>query len=132
MKPRIHFITLPVKNLHKSLRFYKDGLGLPTQGIQEGFEDHVLFELENATDLVLCDRDAFLESTGNPNKGSIRSGGFIISHQAENKAKVDQIVSTALAAGATQVGSVKDEPWGYSANFADPDGHQWEIIFLYE
>jgi len=36
MKPSISFITIAVANLKKSLEFYQDGLGLPTQGIQKG------------------------------------------------------------------------------------------------
>jgi hypothetical protein len=33
MKPRITVITIGVDNLEKSVAFYRDGLGLPTQGI---------------------------------------------------------------------------------------------------
>ncbi len=33
MNPRIRVITLGVGDLEKSLAFYRDGLGLPTQGI---------------------------------------------------------------------------------------------------
>lgn len=33
MKPRIKVITLGVSDLERSLAFYRDGLGLPTQGI---------------------------------------------------------------------------------------------------
>jgi predicted lactoylglutathione lyase len=33
--------------------------------------------------------------------------------------------STQASASRTQ-----DEPWSYSANFADPDSHQWEISWL--
>ena len=33
MKPRITIITLGVDDLDKSLTFYRDGLGLSTQGI---------------------------------------------------------------------------------------------------
>jgi len=33
MKPRISLITLGVDDLEASLRFYRDGLGLETQGI---------------------------------------------------------------------------------------------------
>ncbi len=33
MKPRITVITVGVDNLEKSLAFYRDGLGLATQGI---------------------------------------------------------------------------------------------------
>ena len=33
MKPKITMITIGVDDLERSLRFYRDGLGLPTQGI---------------------------------------------------------------------------------------------------
>lgn len=33
MRPRISVITLGVDDLERSLAFYRDGLGLPTQGI---------------------------------------------------------------------------------------------------
>lgn len=33
MQPRISIITLGVNNLEKSLAFYRDGLGLQTNGI---------------------------------------------------------------------------------------------------
>jgi uncharacterized protein len=33
MKPRITLLTLGVDDLEKSLAFYRDGLGLPTEGI---------------------------------------------------------------------------------------------------
>ena len=40
MKPRIGLITLSVDNLEESLRFYRDGLGLPTEGITGTEFDH--------------------------------------------------------------------------------------------
>ncbi len=33
MKPRITLITLGVADLERSVVFYRDGLGLPTEGI---------------------------------------------------------------------------------------------------
>ncbi len=33
MEPRIKVITLGVDDLEKSRAFYRDGLGLPTQGV---------------------------------------------------------------------------------------------------
>lgn len=33
MQPRLHLITLAVENRERSLRFYRDGLGLPTYGV---------------------------------------------------------------------------------------------------
>lgn len=40
MKPRISLITLGVGDLERSVRFYRDGLGLATEGIVgKQFED---------------------------------------------------------------------------------------------
>lgn len=128
MKPRINFITLAVEDLQKSFNFYRQGLGLPSLGRLEGNEDHVLFELENGFGLVLYARSAFMKFTLEP-EVTTRSAGFMISHFAESKAEVDTILHRALAAGATRVGQPRTEAWGYSANFADPDGHQWEITW---
>jgi predicted lactoylglutathione lyase len=128
MRPRINFITLAVEDLEKSFAFYRQGLGLPSLGRLEGNEDHVLFELENDFGLVLYARPEFMKFILEP-AAATRSAGFIISHFAESKAEVDLILQRALAAGATRVGEPKTEPWGYSANFADPDGHQWEITW---
>jgi hypothetical protein len=128
MKPRINFITLAVEDLELSFKFYRQGLGLPSLGRLEGYEDHVLFELENGFGLVLYARAEFLKLTQNPHP-VVRSAGFIISHFASSKDEVDTILQKALLAGATRVGLPKTEAWGYSANFADPDGHQWEITW---
>lgn len=131
MKPKIDFLTIAVTDLKKSVAFYKDGLGLPTKGIQEGNEDHCLFELNNDFSLVLYARDALLGLMGIPYQ-SETSAGFIISYFAESKAEVDQILKQAVEAGATQVIQAQDQAWGYSAYFADPDGHLWEITFIPE
>jgi uncharacterized protein len=49
MKPTIKVITLGVNDLERSLGFYRDGLGLPTEGIVgTEFEDGavVFFQYE--------------------------------------------------------------------------------------
>ena len=47
MKPRIKVITLAVDDLERSLRFYRDGLGLPTKGIVgEQFEHGAVVFIE--------------------------------------------------------------------------------------
>ena len=50
MKPRITVITLGVADLEKSLTFYRDGLGLLTEGIIGKEFEHgsvAFFDLEN-------------------------------------------------------------------------------------
>jgi predicted lactoylglutathione lyase len=128
MNPRINFITLPTSDLQKSFTFYRDGLGLPTKGIQKGREDHALFNLNNGLKLVLYEREKFLNLTGN--RGQVtNSAGFIISHFAGSKEEVKDILQKALRAGAKRIGTIRDEPWWYAVNFTDLDGHQWEIVW---
>lgn len=52
MKPRITVITLGADTLEKSLHFYQDGLGLPTEGI-------ACTEFEHGAQLLFltCKRD---------------------------------------------------------------------------
>jgi predicted lactoylglutathione lyase len=131
MRPKIDFLTLSVNDLKKSVAFYRDGLGLATEGVKEGHEDHCLFELERGFSLVLYQRQKFATFTGGRGRHE-NSAGFIMSYFAESKADVDALLKAALKAGASQIGEVKNDPWGYSANFADLDGHQWEITYFSE
>ena len=48
----------------------------------------------------------------------------------EDEAAVDRALEAALAAGATLVAPATRMDWGgYSAYFADPDGHTWEVAY---
>ncbi|WP_367388133.1 VOC family protein [Lewinella sp. LCG006] len=129
MKPKISFITIAVTDLEKSIDFYKNGFGFPTKGIQDGSEEHCLFDLNDNFSLVLYRRQEFLPLTANPNQTE-KSAGFILSHNAQSKEQVDEILKSALKVGGTQIGHTQDEPWGYSASIADLDGHQWEIVYM--
>jgi uncharacterized protein len=56
MKPRITLLTLGVDDLEKSLAFYRDGLGLPTEGIVGKEFEHgavAFFDLQNGLKLAL-------------------------------------------------------------------------------
>jgi predicted lactoylglutathione lyase len=127
MKPRISIITLAVDDLERSLRFYRDGLGLPTKGIIEGFDDHVLFEMQEGLSLVLYMRKEIDEISGQAN-GIKSSSECILSYAATTKEEVENILNLVISAGGSLCGKPKEQPWAYFAYFKDPDGHLWEII----
>ena len=59
MKPRISVITIGVDDLERSLRFYRDGLGLKTEGIIGTEFEHgavAFFDLEAGLKLALYPR----------------------------------------------------------------------------
>jgi len=141
MKPRISVITLAVSNLEKSLAFYRDGLGLQTNGVIgtefKGDETHasgeaVMFELENGLILALYSRTNLALDANQPDGTSrIQSTTeFSIGHLVQSKEEVDTLLDQAKAAGATLTEEPYERPWGiYSGYFRDPNGHLWEIIW---
>ena len=69
MKPRISLLTLAVTDLERSLRFYRDGLGLPTEGIVGTEFEHgsvVFFNLQSGIVLALWPRGSLAHDSGIP------------------------------------------------------------------
>jgi catechol 2,3-dioxygenase-like lactoylglutathione lyase family enzyme len=123
MNPRISMITLGVRDLAASVKFYEQGLGFPRM---ESPPEVAFFTL-NGTWLGLYGRDALAEdATVSPEGGGFES--FALAHNVHTEAEVDEIISQALEAGATLVKKPQKVFWGgYSGYFKDPDGHLWEI-----
>ena len=126
MEPRISIITLGVSDLGRSVKFYRDGLGLPTT-FKAG-EDIAFFQL-TGTWLALYPSDSLAEDAVLP-PDRARFGGFTLAHNVANKPAADAVIQQALAAGATLLKPAADTFWGgYSGYFADPDGHPWEVAW---
>ncbi len=67
MKPRITVITITVDDLERSLRFYRDGLGLPTEGIFGKEFEHgavAFFDLQAGLKLAIWPRKSLAHDTG--------------------------------------------------------------------
>jgi uncharacterized protein len=132
MRPAVSIITLGVRDLERALRFYRDGLGWPTDGIVgTEFEGGavVFFQLSGGLILALWPqqdlaRDAHLTTppAGGPT--------FSLAHNVRSKEEVDAILAQAQAAGATITDPARARFWGgYSGYFQDPDGHLWDIAW---
>ena len=56
--------------------------------------------------------------------------GFSLAHNASTEEEVDQLVETAIKAGAKLIKAPTRADWGgYHGYFSDPDGHPWEIAY---
>ncbi|HSJ49027.1 MAG TPA: VOC family protein [Gammaproteobacteria bacterium] len=123
MKPRISMLTLGVRDLAASIRFYEQGLGFPRM---ESPPEVAFFTL-NGTWLALYCRDALAEDAGVTPDGSGFSG-IAIAHNVDSEAAVDAVLDEAVAAGAKLVKPGQKTDWGgYAGYFADPDGYLWEV-----
>lgn len=132
MKPRIKLITLAVDDLDRSLAFYRDGMGLPTEGIVgTEFEDGAVafFHLNDDLVLGLYPRDALAKDAKVP-KGPRSPTEFSLGHNVASKHEVDAVMQQARDAGAQITDPAQDRFWGgYSGYFQDPDGHLWEVAW---
>jgi len=132
MKPRVTVITLAVDDLERAVRFYRDALGLPTQGIVGTEFEHgavAFFDLEAGLKLAVWRRTALAHDSGL--KGTGRSSlEFSLGHNVHTREEVDRVMAEAENGGATIVKAPQDTFWGgYAGYFTDPDGHLWEIVW---
>lgn len=135
MKPRITLLTLGVDDLERALRFYRDGLGLPTRGIVGTEFEHgavAFFELQSGLKLAVWPRKSLAHDTG-ITQTAPSATEFSIGHNVGSREEVDAIMAQAARAGATIVKPAGDAFWGgYSGYFQDPDGHVWEVAWARE
>jgi catechol 2,3-dioxygenase-like lactoylglutathione lyase family enzyme len=132
VKPRVKLITLGVDDLERSLAFYRDGLGLPTEGIigtEFEYGAVVFFELNDDLILALWPR-ASLARDANVAVAPPSPTDLSIGHVVGSKAEVDAVMAQAKAAGAKIPDPARDRFWGgYAGYFQDPDGHLWEVAW---
>jgi catechol 2,3-dioxygenase-like lactoylglutathione lyase family enzyme len=132
MRPRVSVITLAVDDLERALRFYRDGLGLPTKGIiGEEFEHGAVafVDLQAGLKLAIWPRTSLSHDSGIP-LSSPSSTEFTLGHNVSSRLEVDEVMEQAKNAGALIVKRAQETFWGgYAGYFQDPDHHVWEIVW---
>lgn len=127
MDQRLTMITLGVRDLARSRRFY-EAMGWHAR--PEGDGDIVFFQLLGVV-LGLYPRAALAEDAALPDAApNATFGGIAIAYNARDKAEVDRVLKEAVVAGAKLLKPAQEVFWGgYSGYFADLDGHPWEVAF---
>ncbi len=131
MKPRISVITLGVDDLERALHFYRDGLGLASDGIIGTEFEHgavAFFDLQAGVKLALWPRTSLARDTGL--KCVPASTAMSLGHNVASRGEVDAVMLQAAKAGARIVKPAQETFWGgYAGYFQDPDGHLWEVVW---
>jgi uncharacterized protein len=132
MRPRITVITVGVDDLERSLAFYRDGMGLPTQGIMGTEFEYgavAFFDLQAGVKLAIGPRKSISHDTGIPDSPPSPTD-LTLGHNVSSKEEVDAVMEQARNAGAKIVKQAHDTFYGgYAGYFQDPDGHVWEVAW---
>lgn len=126
---RVNLICLGVKDMKRSVKFYRDGLGFQTDEKRDNPE--IVFFNSSGTKLELYPLKELAKdiSEANPPSGSGFSG-ITLAYNAKTKEEVDRVFVLAKVAGAEIVKEPVDVFWGgYSGYFKDPDGYYWEVAW---
>ena len=126
MEPRISIVTLGVKSIERSRKFYESGLGFK---VSSASQDDVVFLHTNGTILALYPW-ATLAEDARVNAMGEGFRGVTLAHNVAEKSEVGKVLTQAKEAGAKVLKEAQDVFWGgHSGYFADPDGHLWEVAW---
>jgi uncharacterized protein len=124
------YINLPVKDLKRSMGFFQ----------RLGFTFNEQFTDEKAACLVIGDNiysmlitEPFFRTFTNKEICDAHSNTeVLIAIDVDSREEVDEMVKKAVEAGGSVYMEPQDHGWMYYHSFADPDGHQWEVLFTDE
>lgn len=124
------FVNLPVKDLKRSMNFFS----------ALGFEFNSQFTDDTAACMVIGENiyamlltvPKFMQFTDRKIADGHEFTEVLIAIDVESRKDVDRMVELAAASGGSIYSEAQDHGWMYQHAFADPDGHQWEILFMDE
>lgn len=132
MKPRLSVVTIGVDDLERAVAFYRDGLGLATEGIigrEFEYGAVAFFSLQPGLRLAVWPRASIARDAGTAVTPRSPTE-FTLGHNVGSKEEVDAVMSQATKAGAVIVKEAHATFYGgYAGYFQDPDGHLWEIVW---
>ena len=125
MDQRISIVTLGVKNLESSKKFYVGGLGW-----KPAFENQeIIFFQTGGMVFALFLRDQ-LAADFQADPATFGRAAIALAFNVREKSQVDPLLQRAVAAGAKILKPAREASWGgYSGYFADPDDFAWEVAW---
>ena len=125
---RLIFINLPVKDLPRSMAFFK----------ALGFDHNPQFSDETGACIVISDvihvmiltEEKFRGFSPHPVSDAYSATEVLNALSCSSREEVDDLVDKAVAAGATTYNEPQDHGFMYGRSFQDLDGHVWELYYM--
>jgi len=124
------FINLPVKDLKKSITFFKK-LGFKFNPQFTDDKAACMIIGENIYSMLLLEK-FFKSFTKKKVADAKKTTEVLIAIDVKGRKDVDRMIKKAVAAGGSLYNKPQDHGWMYGHSFADLDGHQWEVLYMDE
>jgi hypothetical protein len=124
------FINLPVKDLKKSITFFKK-LGFKFNPQFTDDKAACMIIGENIYSMLLLEK-FFKSFTKKKVADAKKTTEVLIAIDVKSRKDVDRMIKKAVAAGGSLYNKPQDHGWMYGHSFADLDGHQWEVLYMDE
>jgi len=126
--PRNLYVTLPVKDVERSVDFFA-ALGF---SFNPDFtsENGAALVINDSTSVMLASEPFFSTLTKVPITDARKATEALLALSLDSRAEVDELVRSAVAAGATEGHDPEDSGFMYQRAFVDLDGHQWGVLHM--
>ena len=126
-------LALPTAGRATAFAFYREALGLEPVGDElgsDGIPEPLQFAVNEGLTLMLVPTGGFARYVlgGERPVAEPWACECLLSLDAPHPAAVDAAFARAVEAGAEAIIAPAQRPWGYTATFADPDGHLWSVV----
>lgn len=125
------WLNLPVKNVKRSREFFtKMGFSFNPRFGEDANMAALMVGEKNVV-VMLCEESAFSGYISTPVADAFKSTEVLISIDAQSKEEVDEMAQKAIAAGgASPHKPTEMQGWLYGCLFTDPDGHNWNVLYM--
>ena len=122
------FINLPISDLPRSLAFFK-ALGY-SHNPQFTDDTAACIVISESIHVMVLTHDKFRMFTPKAICDTSKETEVLLCLSCESRQQVEELVRKAVAAGGSTYAEPKDYGFMYQHSFADPDGHQWELVYM--
>ncbi|MET3500010.1 putative lactoylglutathione lyase [Mucilaginibacter rubeus] len=122
------FINLPVKDLERSKAFFS-GLGYSFNPQFTDDKAACMVVSEHIYVMMLVE-SYFKTFTKKEVSDAHLATEVLLALDAASREEVQQTITKATGLGGSIYAEPQDYGWMYQHSFADPDGHQWEIVYM--
>ena len=121
--------ALPIADRTTTFAFYAEGLGFHPMGepAEDGVPEPLQFALNDGVRVMFIPIGGFGWVTGNRVTAPPDQSECLLVMTLADQPAVHGMVDRARAAGAEIIMEPTEQPWGFTALIADPDGHLWQV-----